>query len=142
MQLHNEIKELRVALTVDDFEQAIRLYRDGLGLALVQEWATPEGRGMILAAGRATLELIDRDQAALIDQVEVGERVAGPVRLAFEVQDAQAAVDAGCAAGARLVHPPVRTPWGHRNARLAAPNGMQLTFFQILDETPSTGSGI
>jgi hypothetical protein len=26
------------------------------------------------------------------------------VRLAFEVQDAQAAVDASCAAGARLVH--------------------------------------
>ncbi len=79
---------------------------------------------------------------ALIDQVEVGERVAGPVRLAFEVQHAQAAVDAGCAAGARLVHPPVRTPWGHYNARLAAPNGMQLTFFQILDEMPSTGSGV
>ncbi len=59
MQLRNEIKELPVALTVDDFEQAIRLYRDGLGLAVVQAWATPEGRGMILAAGRAMLELID-----------------------------------------------------------------------------------
>jgi hypothetical protein len=44
----------------------------------------------VLAAGRATIELIDRDQAALIDQVEVGERVAGPVRLAFQVPDTQA----------------------------------------------------
>jgi catechol 2,3-dioxygenase-like lactoylglutathione lyase family enzyme len=140
MQSPNQISELRVALTIDDFEQAIRLYRDGLGLPPVQEWLTPEGRGMVLAAGRATLELIDRYQAALIDQVEAGERVAGPVRLAFQVQDAQAAADTAQAASARLIHPPVLKPWGHCNVRLAAPDGMQLTFFQILDDEPGTGS--
>ena len=28
----------------------------------------------------------------------------------------------------------VDTPWGDRNARLVAPDGMQLTFFQVLDD--------
>jgi hypothetical protein len=33
----------------------------------------------------------------------------------------------------RLVHPPIVTPWGHRNARLCDPDGMQITLFQVLD---------
>ena len=33
------------------------------------------------------------------------------------------------AAGAERVGPPVITPWGDRNARVQAPDGMQLTLF-------------
>jgi len=33
------------------------------------------------------------------------------------------------AAGARRVASPVLTPWGDRNARIQAPDGMQLTLF-------------
>jgi uncharacterized glyoxalase superfamily protein PhnB len=33
------------------------------------------------------------------------------------------------AAGAERVAPPVTTPWGDRNARVQAPDGMQLTLF-------------
>jgi uncharacterized glyoxalase superfamily protein PhnB len=32
-------------------------------------------------------------------------------------------------AGAAQVAPPVTTPWGDRNARVQAPDGMQLTLF-------------
>jgi NAD(P)-dependent dehydrogenase (short-subunit alcohol dehydrogenase family)/catechol 2,3-dioxygenase-like lactoylglutathione lyase family enzyme len=123
-------RELRVALTVDDFEGAVRSYRDGLGLAERLSWATSSGRGVILSAGRATLELIDRAQAELIDQVEAGRRVAGPVRLAFEVPDLARSTQAFRAAGAELVHDPVHTPWGDRNARLRPPDGMQVTLFE------------
>jgi catechol 2,3-dioxygenase-like lactoylglutathione lyase family enzyme len=133
MSSPNQVNELRVALTVDEFDQAVRFYRDGLGLEVVKAWSTPEGQGVILAAGRATLELIDRAQADLIDRVEVGERVSGPVRLALAVPHVDAAIIAGQAAGARLAHPSVKTPWGDYNARLVAPDGMQLTFFQLLD---------
>ena len=129
------VRELRVALTVVDFDTALRFYRDGLGLAEVYGWDNPDGRGAILAAGRATLELIDEAQAALIDRVEAGRRVSGPVRLALEVADVESAAQAGQRAGAHLLHGPVVTPWGHRNARLAAPDGMQLTFFEVLDTT-------
>jgi hypothetical protein len=36
-------------------------------------------------------------------------------------------------AGAVVVAAPVDTPWGDRNARLAAPDGMQLTLFSLAD---------
>lgn len=123
------VEELRVALTVDDYDRALAFYRDGLGLSVVEEWARPEGRGAILAAGRATLEVLSRDQAEHIDEVEVGRRVAGPVRLAIEVPDSAASAEQLEAAGAERLSEPVVTPWGDRNVRLQAPDGMQLTLF-------------
>jgi catechol 2,3-dioxygenase-like lactoylglutathione lyase family enzyme len=128
------VQELRVAVTVENFDQAIELYRDGLGLAEMQQWASPEGRGVILAAGRATLELIDKAQADLIDRVEVGQRVAGPVRLAFEVPDVEAATMALQEGGANPLNGAVQTPWGDFNRRLQAPDGLQLTLFQVSSE--------
>jgi catechol 2,3-dioxygenase-like lactoylglutathione lyase family enzyme len=66
MEVHTELSpkaicELRVALTVTDLDQALRLYRDGLGLPVVKEWASPQGRGYVLAVDHATLELVDQD---------------------------------------------------------------------------------
>jgi hypothetical protein len=37
------------------------------------------------------------------------------------------------AAGAERLGGPVVTPWQHRNVRLRAPDGMQLTLFTLLD---------
>ncbi len=138
----NPIRELRVALTVADVERAVRFYRDGFGLDLVRSWATDGGRGAILAAGRATLELLDERQAELIDRIEVGERVAGPVRLALEFADVDDATRAAQEAGAQLLHEPVETPWRNRNARLVAPDGMQLTLFQQLDEAAAGATSL
>ena len=128
------IKELRVALTVQDFERARRFYQDGLGLQAVLEWDNPDGRGGVLGAGKATLELINEAQAETIDRVEVGKRVSGPVRLAMEVADVEASVKTLQEAGAKSVHKPVLTPWGDYNGRMQAPDGMQLTLFQLKEE--------
>ncbi|SRR6266511_5172512 len=128
------VQELRVALTVDDFERAVGFYGDGLGLPVVEAWATPTGSGAILAAGRATLELLSKDQAEFIDQVEVGRRTAGTIRLAVQVPDSAAAADRLEAAGAERLSEPVVTPWSDRNVRVQAPDGMQLTLFTVLGE--------
>ena len=128
------VRELRVALTVDDYEEALRLYRDALGLPVVEEWATENGSGAILDAGRATLELLTREQTDLVDEVEAGRRgLSGPVRLALEVEDSVAAAERLAAGGAERLADPVVTPWRHRNVRLRAPDGMQLTLFTVLD---------
>jgi catechol 2,3-dioxygenase-like lactoylglutathione lyase family enzyme len=124
-----EVQEFRITLTVDDFDAAVRLYRDALGLPEVADWSSDEGRVLLLDAGRATLELFDEAQAAMVDDLEVGERVSGKVRLALHVRDADAAAATLVAAGATAVAPAVDTPWGDRNARVAAPDGMQLTLF-------------
>jgi lactoylglutathione lyase len=132
MSSESPVRELRVALTVDDYEQALRFYRDALGLPLVSEW---EG-GAVLDAGRATLEVLSRPEAERVDQVEVGQRVGATVRLALEVDDSAATAETLTGAGAELIGGPVVTPWSHRNVRVRAPEGTQLTLFTVL-ETPS-----
>ena len=124
------VKELRVALAVDDFDEAVRFYRDGLGLPVVGEWDRSDGRGMLLATGRGVLELLDRKQAESIDQIELGQRASEPIRLAMEVPDVETSTAALRARGAAPLHDPVLTPWSHLNVRFQAPEGMQLTLFQ------------
>ena len=123
------VSELRVALTVDDFDQAVAFYRDALGLIQLADWSSENGRVILLEAGRATLELLDDAQAALVDQIEAQQRVSGIVRIAIEVADSDQVAQQLVDAGASEVAPPVTTPWGDRNARLRAPDGMQLTLF-------------
>lgn len=124
------VRELRVALTVEDFDGATALYGDGLGLPVAQRWEGPDGRGIVFSAGTATLELLDRPQAEFVDGVEAGDRVSGPVRLAFEVPDIEASAASLEQRGAGTVGGPARTPWGDFNRRLQTPDGLQLTLFQ------------
>jgi len=131
----SDVTELRVALTVADFGQAVAFYRDTLGLEQIEDWSSDEGKVILLAAGRATLELLDENQAALVDQIEAGRRVAGTVRLAIEVANSGDMARHLVAAGATKLADPVTTPWGDRNARVESPDGMQLTLFSVSAET-------
>jgi catechol 2,3-dioxygenase-like lactoylglutathione lyase family enzyme len=127
------VKELRLVLTVPDFDAALRFYRDGLGLDVEAVWSSEGGQVVLLSAGRATLELVDEAHAEEIDRIEVGHRVAGAVRVAFRVDDSD---DLGTqleAAGASRIAGPVTTPWNDRNVRLEAPDGTQLTLFTALE---------
>jgi lactoylglutathione lyase len=124
-----DVTELRVALTMADFDGALAFYRDALGLQQIADWSSDTGRVVLLEAGRATLELLDDAQAATVDRIEAGQRVSGTVRLALEVSDSDSIARRLVAAGAEQVAPPVTTPWGDRNARVRAPDGMQLTLF-------------
>jgi lactoylglutathione lyase len=120
---------LRVVLTVEDFDEAVSFYRDALGLEQLADWSGDNGRVILLDAGQATLELFDRRQAVHVDRIEAGSRVSGTVRLALEVDDLDGTVQRLVAAGATAEGKPVVPPWGGRNARLRAPDGMQLTLF-------------
>lgn len=126
------VGELRLVVTASDFEQAVRFYRDALGMPEIGAFDDGGGRVTILDAGRATLELSDVAHAQHIDRLEVGRRVAGPIRVALKVADAVTATDELVAAGATLLAAPVTTPWHSLNARLEAPAGLQLTLFQEL----------
>jgi catechol 2,3-dioxygenase-like lactoylglutathione lyase family enzyme len=129
------VRELRVALTVENYDEAVAFYRDALGLPQLEVWESPQGRVVLLEAGRATLELLEEGHAAEVDEIEVGRRVAGPVRLALEVDDSAGTAEKLVGGGAEHVGGPVETPWRHRNVRLEAPDGMQLTLFTVLDRS-------
>ncbi|MGI5376866.1 VOC family protein [Streptomyces sp. CA-251387] len=97
-------------------------------------FSSPDGRVTILDAGRATLELTDPNHAEFIDEVEVGRRVAGHIRVAFQVDDAATATARLAAAGAEVLAEPTRTPGNSLNSCLEAPGALQLTLFTELDE--------
>src|SRR5215469_5167894 len=108
------VTELRVALTVKDFGQALAFYRDTLGLEQLADWSSETGRVVVLDAGRATLELLDDAQAETVDAIEADRRVSGTIRLAMNVADSEDIAQRLVAAGATQVAPPVMTPWGDR----------------------------
>lgn len=124
-----DVTELRLAFTVKDFDQALAFYRDALGMEQLADWSSEAGRVVALDAGRAVLELLDEAQAGVVDEIEAGRRVSGTVRFALRVADSEAMARRLAEAGAAPVAPPVMTPWGDRNARVEAPDGMQLTLF-------------
>jgi lactoylglutathione lyase len=131
--MSNRVHELRLVVTAEDYDDALRFYRDVLGLPESAEFVSSGGgRVTILEAGRGTLELADLPQAEYIDEVEVGRRVAGHVRVAFQVDDTAAMTLELAAAGARVLAEPTRTPWNSLNARLEGPAGLQLTLFSEL----------
>ncbi len=129
------VMELRVALTTRDYERLVQFYCDGLGLEPAQLWTSDDDRAVILDLGQATLEIFDEGHAQIIDEIEVGKRVSGAIRFALKVPDMHAAMERLLAKGATLVHPPIVTPWGHHNVRLQDPDGMQVTLFQVLDQS-------
>ena len=126
------VLELRLVVTAPDYDEALHFYRDVLGLPELGAFDDGAGRVAILGAGRATLELSDVPHAEHIDRLEVGRRVAGQIRVAFQVPDTHAATERLVAAGATLVAKPVETPWRSLNARLEGPAGLQLTLFEEL----------
>jgi predicted enzyme related to lactoylglutathione lyase len=134
-QAEPPVRELRLVVTADDYDEALRFYRDVLGLPERGAFTSPGGRVTILDAGRATLELTDPKHAEFIDEVEVGRRVAGHVRVAFQVADSTADTARLAAAGAEVLAEPTRTPWNSLNSRLEAPGALQLTLFTELDDT-------
>jgi lactoylglutathione lyase len=128
--------ELRVVLRVDDYDDAVRFYRDVLGLPLIRDFEGPGGGGSLLAAGQATIEVLARETAAEVDQIEVGKPGDGKLRLALEVADAAEIGQELEEAGAKHLGGPVTTPWGHTNLRLRTPDGIEITLFTV---TPPEG---
>lgn len=139
--MDNGVIEMRLVVTAPDYEAALAFYRDVLGMAELAAFTSPDARVTILDAGRATLELADPPHAAFVDDVEVGRRVAGHLRVALQVADAESATSRAVAAGATVLAAPTLTPWRSLNARLEGPAGLQLTLFQELGPVDEADAG-
>jgi catechol 2,3-dioxygenase-like lactoylglutathione lyase family enzyme len=128
------VRQLRIVVEAEDYDEALAFFRDVLGLPEQESYEGDGGaRVAILDAGRATLELANPAQKAMIDEVEVGRPVAPRIRLAFEVDDGRRVTARLVEAGAELIAPPTVTPWNSLNSRLATPADLQVTVFQELD---------
>lgn len=127
----SRVRQLRVIVEADDYDAAVTFYRDVLGMSELAAFAEGgDDRVAILDAGRATLEIASPVHKETIDRVEGVTEPSPRLRLAFEVDDSAGVTDDLSGAGARVVAPPVLTPWKSLNARLDAPAGLQITLFQ------------
>jgi methylmalonyl-CoA/ethylmalonyl-CoA epimerase len=125
-----KVKELRIILTVENLDEIIEFYRDTVGLETSKEWHESTGNGIILDAGRASLELIDKNHAGRIDEIEVGKRISGMVRLALNIgSNIESAVDTIVEGGGTAIAEIRQAPWS-KVARVQDPGGMQITLFE------------
>lgn len=136
------VRQLRLVVTADRFDEALDFYRGTLGLPEEGAFEADGGaRVVILSAGRATIELANHAQVRFIDGVETdGDAPSDPLRIGLEVADARTTANTLADAGADLQASARPTPWRSLNARLRGPDGLQLTLFEELgpvDATPT-----
>ena len=132
--VEGRVRQLRVVVSAEDFDDALAFYRDVVGMPQAEAYEADGGaRVAILDAGRATLELANPPQVRFIDGVETDGLHSDRIRLGLEVDDTAAAVERLVAGGGAAVEASAReTPWRSLNARLRGPAGLQLTLFQEL----------
>ena len=140
-QAENPVRQLRLVVEAEDFEEALRFYRDVLGMPQQEAYdGDDDARVVILDAGRATLELSNPAQVRFIDRVETDGHRSPKLRVAFEVDDTAGTTEELVAGGAELLAEPRETPWRSLNSRLSAPGGLTVTLFQELDEPGRAGT--
>jgi len=130
------VKELRLALTVDDFERAVAFYRDTLGLSL--KFASPGWSEFETGATTLALHL------GVPRSLEAGSGQAGPTAgtcsLGFSVERLDATCAELKARGARFVMAP--TDQANEGIRLAVcidPDGLPISFAEsIVREAPTS----
>ena len=125
-----EARELRFAFTFEDYDAAVRLFRDVFGLRTLMDLEEQGARGVILSVPSATLELFDVRHTDVVDRIEAGRPTGERVRIAVRVEDLEAAAVEVAGAGAQPRAEPVLTPWGDRNQRFRLAEGLQLTLFE------------
>ena len=117
-------RELRFTFTFDDYETALGLFRDVFELETIMELDSEGARGVILRVPSATLELFDRGQGRLVDEIEVGRPLEERVRIAVNIDDLEEATTAVMTAGTEPQADAVDTPWGDRNRRFMTSDGL------------------
>ncbi len=120
---------VNLVLRVDDFDKTLTLFHDELGMEIEEEWREI-GNGVLLNAGKATIEIADATQAADVDRIEVGYNTNNRIRVALAVPDVATAGRTFADHGATIEGDVVDTPWGHRNQRVTTAEGVAVTLFQ------------
>jgi methylmalonyl-CoA/ethylmalonyl-CoA epimerase len=114
------IEELHhIGIAVEDLDEAVRMWRDVLGLTLrsIEEVPSEGVRVAVLMAGRTRIELLQAMRADSAVAKFVGKRGPGVHHLAFQVASTQEAIDGLAAKGAPLLDKAPRT--GAHGTRVA-----------------------
>lgn len=130
------ISELRLIIECEDWDQAVALYRDALGLRQIQGYQGDTEAQMILDVGRASIELV-HPHLPRVDSAPA-ELSAPPVpktRLALRTSRAAALIERLEEVGATRVDGPKLNAKETLNVRLIAPDHMPITVFRPLGDS-------
>ena len=121
-----EVLSSRVLLRSSDLDRSRRFYRDTLGLAVYREFGPVDDPGLVFFLGGGFLEVSGHGPAV----------VAQGVSLWLQVRDVAQVHSDLVAAGARVVRPPTREPWGLVEMVAEDPDGVRLVVVQVPDDHP------
>jgi predicted enzyme related to lactoylglutathione lyase len=120
-----DVLSSRVLLRPSDPARSRAFYGDVLGLAVYREFGPPEHPGVVFFVGGGLLELSGRSDAA-------------PQGLALwlQVRDLAAEHARLVAAGAPVLRPPQREPWGLDEMWIEDPDGVRIVLVEIPADHP------
>jgi len=131
------LRGFRVVIEVDDWDAALRFYRDALGLRARQGYANADSAQLILELPAATIELV-HPLLPKVDGESDATNARGPrsprVRLAIDSDDPLAMIATLVGAGAERVSDPLVVPSDSLSGRVIGPDGMPVTVFHALSE--------
>jgi catechol 2,3-dioxygenase-like lactoylglutathione lyase family enzyme len=117
------VHEVRIMITVGQYERSLRFYHETLELTeLLETWESPTGRGAIIKLrDGAILELIGEGG---------GEIYGGPTPVAISLAlrlDSPQQIDEWyerlAGAGVQILEKPTNKPWGEHSFAVADPDG-------------------
>jgi predicted enzyme related to lactoylglutathione lyase len=123
-----EVLSSRVLLAPSDLAAAIRWYGEVLGLRVFREYGTGGlTTGIVYFLGGGYLELTGSD---------AGGPAGAGVSLWLQVPDLAAEHARLAAAGATVLQPPARMPWGLDECWIADPDGTRLCLVEVPVDHP------
>lgn len=128
--------EIRVLVGAIDFERSSAFYGGLLGFEVAEQWEGPDGRGTLYRASSGGVIEIFEDSPQHPFEPPAG------VKVAIEVDDADALYARLGQQQVDVVDPVGERPWGHRNFGIRDPSGLQLVFFTPVGETHEAPAGL
>jgi len=116
----------RVLLRPTDPERARAFYGQMLGLAVHREFGTGPERGTVYFLGGGFLEVSGRSDSP----------PSPGLQLWLQVPDAEAAHRELTAAGAEVLRPPTKEPWGLIEMWIADPDGVRICVVEVPEDHP------
>lgn len=122
-----EVLSSRTLLRPADFDEAVRWYRDVLGLHIYREYGVSgETSGVVFFIGGGFLELVGSSDPA----------PTASVSLWLQVPDVHTEHQRLVGHGATITRPPKTEPWGLRECWLAGPDGVRIVLVEVPPEHP------
>lgn len=123
-------KQFRFAYFTPKYDETVRFYRDGLKLALIDEWDRgPDDKGSVFAAASGMIEVLMRPSEAVPSHM-LDARTPQGAFMVIEVENVDEKFRKAIESNLPIAQELKDQPWGHRNFCVTEPGGLVLYLYQ------------